>query len=101
VSSFKTQVDGGSATAKVYGANREDGFYLAPGGAMLRKGQIVMDLNANRTEWVMLELPSNVATAGKKFPNPDPAPNAKPNLRALQGFIQSKFPGFPVPQSLP
>jgi hypothetical protein len=81
--------------------NREDGFYLVPGGAMLRKGQIVLYL-ANRTGWVMMELPSNVATADdRRFPNSDPAPNARPNLKALQAFIQRKFTGFPVPQSLP
>lgn len=101
VSSWKTPVDGGSLTARIYGPNREDGFYLVPGGAMLRKGQIVLDL-ANRTGWAMLELPSNVATNDAlRFPNPNPEPNAKPDLRALQAFIQRKFPGFPVPQSLP
>ena len=101
VSSWKTPVDGGSLAAKMFGPNREDGFYLVPGGAMLRKGQIVMDL-AKRTGWVMLDLPSNVATSDAlRFPNPDPQPNAKPNLKALQAFIQRKFPGFPVPQSLP
>src|SRR5437870_1811762 len=44
VSSWKTPVDSGSLTAKMYGTNREDGFYLMPGGALLRKGEIVMDL---------------------------------------------------------
>jgi hypothetical protein len=101
VSSWKTPVDGGSLTAKMCGANREDGFYLVPGGAMLRKGEMVMDI-ADRTGWVMLELPSNVASKdARRFPNLDPAPNAKPDLKALQAFIQRKFPGFPVPQSLP
>jgi hypothetical protein len=101
VSSWRTPVDGGSLTAKMYGPHREDGFYLVPGGAMLRNGQIVIDL-ANRTGWVMLDLPSNVATAdGDRFPNPDPAPNAKPDLRTLQAVIRRKFEGFPVPQSLP
>src|SRR5947209_7787816 len=42
VSSWKTPVDADSATAKIFGSNREDGFYLVPGGAMLRKGQISM-----------------------------------------------------------
>ena len=102
VSSWSTPVDDGSLTAKMFGSHREDGFYLVPGGAMLRKGQIVMDLGDNRTGWVMMELPSNVATADAgRFPNPDPAPNAKPDLKALQGLIQRRFPGFPVPQSLP
>ena len=102
LSSWKTPVDGGSITAKMYGPNREDGFYLVPGGAMLRKGQIVMDLSANRAGWVVLDLPSNVASAdARRFPNPNPGPNMKPNLKTLQAFIQRKFPGFPVPQSLP
>jgi hypothetical protein len=101
VSSWKTSVDAGSPTAKMYGPNREDGFYLVPGGAMLRKGQIVVDL-PGRTGWVMLELPSNVATKDdRRFPNPDPEPGAKPDLKALQAFIARKFPGFPVPKSLP
>jgi hypothetical protein len=101
VSSWKTPVDGGSLTAKMYGPDREDGFYLVPGGAMLRKGELVMDI-PNRAGWVMLELPSTVASkdAGR-FSNPDPAPNAKPDLKTLQAFIKRKFPGFPVPQSLP
>ena len=101
VAGWKTAVDGASLTAKMYGPNREDGFYLVPGGAMLKKGQIVLDL-ADRAGWVMLELPSNVATNdARRFPNPDPEPNAKPDLRALQAFVQRKFPGFPVPSSLP
>jgi hypothetical protein len=102
VSSWKTPVDGNSLTAKIFGPNREDGFYLVPGGAMLRKGQISMDLSADRTNWILLELPSNVASKDpKRFSNLDPAPNAKPNLQALQAFVRRKFPGFPVPQSLP
>ena len=102
VSTWTTPVDAGSATAKMYGPNREDGFYLVPGGAMLRKGEIVQDLNANQTGWVLVALPSNVAsTDARRFPNLDPAPNAKPDLNALQAFIARRFTGFPVPTSLP
>lgn len=102
VASWNTPVDSGSITAKMYGPNREDGFYLVPGGAMLRKGQIRVELNANGAGWILLELPSTVASAAaKRFPNPDPAPNAKPDLKTLQAFVRRKFPGFPVPQSLP
>jgi hypothetical protein len=102
VSTWKTPVDAGSVTAQMYGSNREDGFYLVPGGAMLRKGQIVQDLSANQTGRVLLELPSNVASNdARRFPNLDPAPNAKPDLKALQAFIQRRFTGFPLPASLP
>jgi hypothetical protein len=37
----------------------------------------------------------------KRFPNLDPVPNAKPDLKTVQAMIQRKFTGFPVPQSLP
>jgi hypothetical protein len=102
VSSWRTPVENGSLTAKIYGPNREDGFYLVPGGAMLRKSQLVQDLTANATEWVVLNFPSNVASSdAKRFPSLDPAPNAKPDLKTLQAIIQRRFTGFPVPQSLP
>ena len=102
ISSWRTDVDRNSIASKMFGANREDGFYLVPMGAMMRSGQILIDLTANRTAWVMLELPSTVATANsEKYPNLDPAPNAKPDLKALQALVRRKFPGFPAPQSVP
>jgi hypothetical protein len=101
VSSWKTPVDGGSPTAAMYGPYREDGFYLVPGSAMLEKGEIVLDL-ANRTGWVQQELPSNVATDNARRFGDNIAPsNAKPDLKALQSLITRRFPGFPVPRSLP
>ena len=102
VSSWNTPVESGSLTAKMYGNNREDGFYLVPGGAMLRKGQLRLELSANGAGLTLMELPSNVAsTAANRFPNPDPAPDAKVDLKTLQELIRRKFPGFPVPRSLP
>ena len=102
VSSWKTPVDGGSLTAMMFGANREDGFYLVSGDALLQNGQLVLDLT-NPAGWVMLDLPSNVATAAPgRFPNLGSAPpNARPDLGTLQAVIRRTFPGFPVPQSLP
>ncbi len=103
VSSWRSEVDGKLLAAKVYGRYREDGFYLLPMGMLLRDGQIIMDLAANRTGWVVLQLPSNGAKASRAatFPNTDPAPNAKPDLKALQAFVRKHFPGFPVPTSVP
>lgn len=100
VSSWQTDVDKTSATAKMYGPYREDGFYLVPLGSMLRNGQVIIDLSANRTGWVMLQLPSRVVKP-EKYPNPDPAPGAQPDLKTLQAVIRRKFPGFPVPLALP
>jgi hypothetical protein len=102
LSSWRTEVDPNSLAAKMYGPNREDSFYLVPTGALLRSGQLIMDLTANRTGWVMLELPSTVASAKPdRFPDPDPPPGAKPDLTVLQALIQRKFTDFPVPQSVP
>jgi hypothetical protein len=101
VAGWQTWVKDGSLTAKMYGPNREDGFYLVPGRALLKKGQIVLDLR-NQTGWVMMELPSNVASnSAQRFPNLNSAPNTKPDLKTLQELIQRRFPGFLVPQSLP
>jgi len=51
----------------------------------------------------VLQLPSNGAKASRAatFPNTDPAPNAKPDLKVLQAFVRRHFPGFPVPTSVP
>jgi hypothetical protein len=101
ISSWKTPVDSNSITAKMAGANREDGFYLVPFGALLKKGQIVMDLSTDRTDWVVVELPSSaVSAAAKKLRNVDEAAT-KPDLKTLQALIRRKFSGFPVPDSLP
>jgi hypothetical protein len=105
VSSWRTEVDSKMLTAQVFGSHREDGFYLVPTGALLRDGQIWMDFSGSRPASLMLGLPSNVvvdaANKNPMYKNPDAAPNAKPDLRTLQDFIRRKFPGFPVPTSIP
>jgi hypothetical protein len=99
VSTWRTQVDPQSITAKRYGPFREDGFYLVPTGPLLREGQIVMDLTAGATEWVMLELPGNVTAAERRhLRDPEQAVSSKPDLRTLQEVIRREFPGFPVPR---
>jgi hypothetical protein len=100
VSSWRMPVEQGSAVAKRYGGYRQDGFYLVPSGALMREGQLIIDLTAGATEWVLMELPS--IRAGAQDPKErvlsgDPAPGAKPDVKVLQEFIQHEFPGFPVP----
>ena len=103
-SSWRSEVDGKTLTAQVYGPHREDGFYLVPAGPLLRDGELLMDFGA-RTASVALQLPSAVMLGRAKteawYKSPDAAPNAKPELKAVQDFIRRKFPGFPVPASLP
>src|SRR5262249_4810909 len=99
--SWRTPVDQGSATAKRFGPYRQAGFYLVSTGALVREGQLIMDLTVGRTEWAVVDLPSSVAVSqqGKIFSG-DPAPGARPDLKALQDFIRREFPGFPVPQAV-
>jgi hypothetical protein len=99
VSSWRTQVDPQSITAKRYGPFREDGFYLVPTGPLLRDGQLVMDLTAGAIEWVMLELPGNVTAAERQnLRDPDQAGRSRPDLRTLQEVVRREYPGFPVPR---
>jgi hypothetical protein len=99
VSTWRTEVDPQSITAKRYGPYREDGFYLIPSGALFREGQLVMDLTAGATELAMLEFPANLTAAERRqMPNPDQASSHKPDLRTLQEVIRREFPGFPVPR---
>jgi hypothetical protein len=103
VLSWRTPVEQGSATALRYGAYRQDGFYLVPTGAMMREGQFIMDLSGGVSELVLLELPTIKASGQDekdRIPTGDPAPGAKPDLKALQDFIRRTFPGFPVPQAV-
>ena len=100
VSTWPTEVDKNSATAKMYGPYREDGFYLVPTGALLRDGELVLDMSANRTDWVIDEFPDETASA-KPQRDPDPVPGAKPDLKTLQTLIRRRFTGFPVPLALP
>jgi len=101
VSNWRANVKADLATYKMYGPYRDDAFYLVPTGMMVRDGQILVDFTMNRTGQVMLQLPSTAAPrATQNFGDLDPEPNSQPDLKALQGLIQRKFPGFPAPKSI-
>jgi hypothetical protein len=105
VAGRRSEEDGKSLVSQMFGSHREDGIYLVPTGAMLRDGQIMMDFAANRSGYVLLKLPANVALEHAKknamLNDPDAPASARPDLGALQDFIRRKLPGFPVPDKLP
>jgi hypothetical protein len=102
VMSWRSEVGAETLARKAFGLYREDGYYLIPTGMLVRDGQILHDLSAGAVNVVFLQLPSRAApNATKNFSNLDPEPNSKPDLKALQAHIARKFPGFPVPKSLP
>jgi len=102
VMTWRSAVGTETLAHKVYGPYREDAYYLIPTGLMLRNGELLFDYAANAANIGILRLPSAAAPdATKTFGNLDPAANSKPDLKALQTMIGRRFPGFPVPQSVP
>jgi len=102
ISSWRRNIDQTLLTYKMYGPYREDGFYLFPTSAYLRVAQLQADFAANRSDLPLLELPAQLGPKWlRTLQNPDPVPNALPNLKALQAFIKRRTSGFPIPDSLP
>ena len=102
LSSWRGDVDSALLTHKIYGPYRETGFYLLPTGMTMRDGQLLADLAANRTGMPVLQLPNKgTPDQVRRFPNLDPAPRAKPELRVLQALLEKRTAGFPIPKSLP
>src|SRR5262249_52414237 len=100
----RSDMDGKSVAAQVCGPHREDAFYLVPTGAMLRDGVMMVDFAANRTGYNLLKLPSRVALdyAEKNgVKSSDPAPDTRPDLKALRAFVERKLPGYPLPTTVP
>ena len=102
LSSWRVNVDQKLLAYTMFGPYREDGFYLFPTGAMLRTGQLQADFAASRSGLPLLELPSQLVRKWlSNIQNPDPAPDALPNLKALQRLLKRETAGFPVIDSLP
>jgi hypothetical protein len=103
LSSWRSQNSDKLLATKIYGANREDGFYLFPTAAIFRDGQLQAEGSGTTAPTMRLvQLPINDPPERVgKFPREDPAPEAKPNLKTLRAFISKKTSGFPVPSALP
>jgi TPR repeat protein len=91
LSSWRSQADNTPAASRLFGRHREDGLYLIPISMMLRDGQILFDLSANRAALPLLQLPSK-ALQGRSDPGAPVATDAK----GVKTFIARNFPGFPV-----
>ena len=102
LSSWRGDVDSSLLTHKIYGPYREGGFYLLPTGMTMRNGQLLADFAVNRTGMPILQLPNKgTPDQVKRFPNLDPTPRAKPELKVLQALLEKRTAGFPIPRSLP
>jgi hypothetical protein len=73
------------------GGYREDAFYLVPARAALESGTLLIDFAANRTGFVVAQLPMkepDVITADR-----DRRPS-DPDLKAVGDMIDREFPGW-------
>ena len=96
VSSWRSGVDPKSLAYTLLGKFRQDAYYLIPGGAALRDGEVRLDFAVNRTGFVLMRLPAIKQELGFEFSEPTPGADAK--REAVRAIVQRRFPGFPVPK---
>jgi len=96
IGSWRSAVNPKSLAYTELGKSRQDAFYLIPGAAALRDGEVRLDFAVNRTGFVLMRLPVIKQDLGFVFA--EPPPGAEPKREAERNFIQRQFPGFPVPK---
>ncbi len=85
----------------ILGPYREDGFYLIPVAALLRRGEVQCDFAINRVGFRLHSLPiSTLPEFLKSDLDPTPARGARPSVEALKTLLQREYPGFPLPPDL-
>jgi len=100
LSSQLSGVRKGSKTYAILGPYREDGFYLAPSGAMMADGHLQADFAVRRNGFNLYKLPGTPPDFIKSDSNPMPAPDARPETPALKAMLQREYKGFELPASL-
>lgn len=100
LSSQLSAVRTGSMTFSVLGPHREDGFYLAPAGAMMADGQLQADFAVRRIGFNLYKLPGTPPDFIKADSDPMPAKDAKPDAPALKAMLQREYKGFELPEAL-
>ena len=87
-------------TFSVLGPHREDGFYLAPAGAMMTEGHLQADFAVRRIGFNLYKLPGTPPDFIKDDIDPMPAKDARPETPALKAMLQREYKGFELPESL-
>jgi hypothetical protein len=100
LSSQRSGVEKGSVTFSVLGSYREDGFYLAPAGAMMAEGHLQADFAVRRIGFNLYKLPGTPPDFIKADGNAMPASDAKPDLPAVKAMLQREYKGFELSESL-
>jgi len=97
IASIRRDVPQKSQIFAMLGPYREDSFYLAPAGSMMRKGQVMVDFAVRRTGFRLYELPGTPPAFVKADRNPMPAFDAKPNPAALKTLLEREYTGYTLP----
>ena len=100
LSSQRRDVGKGSTTFSILGPFREDGFYVAPAGLMMRDGYLQADFATRRNNFNLYKLPGTPPDFVKADDNPMPAADASPNMPALKALLTREYKGFELPPSL-
>ena len=100
LSSQRRDVGKGSTTFSILGSFREDGFYIAPAGLMMRDGYLQADFAIRRNNFNLYKLPGTPPDFVKADHDPMPARNATPNMPALKALLTREYQGFELPASL-
>ena len=100
LSSQRSSVAGGSVTFSVLGPHREDGFYLAPAGALIADGHLQADFAVRRIGFNLYRLPGTPPDFIKADGDPMPARDARPDVQALKTMLQREYRGFELPEDL-
>ena len=100
LSSQLSGVQKGSVTFSVLGPYREDGFYLAPAGAMMADGHLQADFAVRRIGFNLYRLPGTPPDFIRDDNDPMPAKDTNPDLPAVQAMLQREYKGFELSESL-
>ena len=101
LSSQRRDVKKGSTTHPILGPFREDGFYVAPAGLMMRDGYLQADFAIRRSNFNLYKLPGTPPDFVKADNDPMPARDARPEPVALKSLLQREYKGFQFPANLP
>jgi hypothetical protein len=100
IASIRRNVPRSSPIHAPLGPYREDSFYLAPAGSMMRKGVVLVDFAARRSGFRLYELPGTPPAFVRADRAPMPAPGAEPDQKALKAMIEREYTGFALPETL-
>ena len=100
IASERREVPKDSAAYSSLGPYREDSFYLAPAGLMMRDGYVIVDFATKRSGFRVYQLPGTPPDFVQADKRPMPAANNKADIKALRAMMEREYTGFAQPDNL-